>query len=86
MRELIVVGISDQHIAEPPDILITYALGSCIGICIYDRFRHMGGLSHILLPKAFENTNKNEIYKFANTAIAEMVCQMENRGRLRRLI
>ncbi|MFZ5975710.1 MAG: chemotaxis protein CheD [Bacillota bacterium] len=83
MKKLVVVGISDQQIAAPPDILITYALGSCVGICIYDFSRRMGGLSHILLPEAFANFNKKDVYKFANTAIAALVSAMERKGCLR---
>jgi len=83
MGKLVVVGISDQQIATSPDILITYALGSCVGICIYDNIRRIGGLSHILLPEAFENFNHKDIYKFADTAIVEMVYCMERLGCLR---
>ena len=50
MGNLIVVGISDYKMAKNPGVLVTYALGSCIGICIYDRKLKIGGLSHIMLP------------------------------------
>lgn len=33
MSKTITVGISDLNIALAPDILATYALGSCVGIC-----------------------------------------------------
>lgn len=84
MGKLVIVGISDQQIAEPPDTLVTYALGSCVGICIYDIARRMGGLSHILLPEAFGTVNSDkDINKFADTAIAALVSSMEKRGCLR---
>ena len=80
MSRLVVIGISDQQIATPPDILITYALGSCVGICIYDNLRRIGGLAHILLPEAFGDVVGKTIYKFADTAIEELVRMMEKRG------
>ena len=50
MSNTIRVGISDQNVAHGPDILVTFALGSCVGICLYDPHMKLGGLSHILLP------------------------------------
>ena len=46
--------------------LITYALGSCIGICFYDPSIQLGGLLHIMLPKA-ELDSPVSIYKYADT-------------------
>jgi chemotaxis protein CheD len=83
MGKLVVVGISDQQIAGPPDTLITYALGSCVGICIHAHLRKLSGLSHILLPNAFDNIEAKDIFKFADTAIAQLVSAMERRGCLR---
>ncbi len=80
MGKLLVVGISDQQIASPPDHLITYALGSCVGICLYDQMKQISGLAHILLPEASRLGNKNEVYKYADTAIEELVKSMEKRG------
>ena len=80
MANLIVVGISDLKMASAPDTLITYALGSCVGICLYDNMRHIAGLSHILLPDSAMCTYDTNVYKFANTAIAELVKQMEKMG------
>ncbi len=82
MGKLVIVGISDQQIATSPDILITYALGSCVGICIYDHLRRIGGLAHILLPETFDG-GKKDVYKFADTAIEELLRTMERRGCIR---
>jgi len=80
MGKLLVVGISDQQIASSPDILVTYALGSCVGICLYDRLRRIGGLAHILLPEAFGDAGGINIYKFADRAIEELIRSMAKRG------
>ena len=77
---MIVVGISDLKIASPPDTLITYALGSCVGICLLDPVTHAAGLSHIMLPTSQISPNDPNIYKFADTAIPYLVRQLEARG------
>ena len=81
MSQLVVVGISDYKIARGPDILVTYALGSCIGICLYDRDNKIGGLSHIMLPDSnmFSNQEVNRM-KFADTAIEDLVQKMKCHG------
>jgi len=79
----LVVGISDLKIALPPDDLITYALGSCVGICLLDATTHVGGLAHIMLPEAKVAPADSNIAKFADTAIPELIKQMEKRGAIR---
>ena len=36
MNDRLVVGIADMKLRQYEGELITYALGSCIGICFYD--------------------------------------------------
>lgn len=59
--------------------LITYALGSCIGICFYDSAIRLGALLHIMLPYA-EGHHVNNIYKFADTGIEETLRKMQAFG------
>ncbi|HEX3027412.1 MAG TPA: chemotaxis protein CheD [Clostridia bacterium] len=84
MSNLIVVGISDLKITRSPEILITYALGSCIGTCLYDSQLHIAGLSHILLPESAISKSDHNVMKFADTAIEELVKAMEKIGSSRR--
>ncbi|MCL2056383.1 MAG: chemotaxis protein CheD [Oscillospiraceae bacterium] len=76
----LVIGISDLKVARPPDTLITYALGSCVGICLLDAAAHVAGLSHIMLPDSKLSPNDKNIAKFADSAIPELVRQMEKLG------
>lgn len=80
MSNLIVVGISDLKIARAPDILITYALGSCVGTCLYDSSIKLAGLSHVLLPEAAICKSDGNVMKYADTAIVELVRVMEREG------
>lgn len=46
-----VVGISDMKVSNTPsDILVTYSLGSCVGLSLFDPEAQVGGLIHCMLP------------------------------------
>lgn len=46
-----VVGVSDWKVSNNGhDTIITYALGSCLGIVIYDPVVRVAGLLHVMLP------------------------------------
>ena len=48
----LVVGIADlQMTADPKAHLVTYALGSCIGVTIFDPVARVGGMLHLMLPQ-----------------------------------
>lgn len=81
MSQTITVGISDLNIAQNGDMLVTHALGSCIGICLYDNVAKIAGLSHIMLPSSIGfNPVGKQIYKFADTAIPELIKKMQAVG------
>lgn len=53
------VGIADMMVsAAPDDLIITYALGSCLGITIYDPVAQVGGMLHAMLPTCSTNPEK----------------------------
>lgn len=75
------IGISDLNIAKPPNILATYALGSCIGICLLDKSRQIGGLAHIMLPSSKEATKAaDNPRRYADTGITELIELMKRNG------
>ena len=76
MNKDIKVGIGDMKIARREGTLITYALGSCVGITFYDPMIKLGALVHILLPEAGDNAAGN-ILKFADTGIKETLRKLE---------
>ncbi len=80
MGTLIKVGIADLNIASKGDTLVTYALGSCVGICLYDHVTKIAGLSHIMLPSCAGFENANQPMKFADTAIPMLLQKMERAG------
>ncbi len=67
-----VVGVSDMKVSgDPEDTIITHALGSCIGISIYDPHQKVGGLLHFQLPSSVKDPEKAERnpFMFADTGI-----------------
>ncbi len=47
------VGVSEMHIScSSEDLIVTHALGSCIGIAIYDPHAVVGGILHYMLPQS----------------------------------
>jgi chemotaxis protein CheD len=49
----IVVGVGDMKVSNNPEaVIVTYALGSCIGVALYDPFAKVGGVLHYMLPES----------------------------------
>jgi chemotaxis protein CheD len=68
----IVVGISDVKVSNNiNDTLVTYALGSCIGVAVYDPMVKVGGLLHFMLPESSLDAKKagENPAMFADTGI-----------------
>jgi chemotaxis protein CheD len=48
---LVVVDIADMKISNDPSArLITYSLGSCLGVSVFDAVHRVGGMAHFMLP------------------------------------
>ncbi len=54
-----VVGVGDMGLSNDPDkTLITYALGSCLGVVAWDSHALAGGILHFMLPNSVVNPEK----------------------------
>ncbi len=50
-RAIVAVDISSMAAAaDPTQILVTYSLGSCLGVTVFDPETGVGGLIHCMLP------------------------------------
>lgn len=68
----IVVGIADMALTNDLEgTLVTFALGSCIGVTIYDPVAKVGGMLHLMLPQASCNPEKAQKLPcmFADTGV-----------------
>lgn len=80
MSTMIKVGMADLKVVEFPDALTTLGLGSCVGICLYDASSKVTGMAHIMLPSSKAIRKNENVAKFADTAIVELIQQMEVKG------
>ena len=69
----IVVGVSDFEISKNvQDMIVTYALGSCIAVVVYDPRAKVGGMLHFMLAESSIDKKKamdNNPAMFADTGI-----------------
>jgi len=68
----LVVGVADCQVSnQREDVLVTYALGSCIAVAIHDPVAGVGGLLHYMLPESAISPAKagENPYMFADTGI-----------------
>ena len=79
----VVIGVADCCVTcQSSDVLVTYALGSCIAVSIYDPVARVGGLLHFMLPEApadAAQTGKNP-YMFADSGIPMMFYEAYDKG------
>lgn len=68
----LIVGMADMEVTNDPEItLISYALGSCIGLTLHDPVAKVGGLLHYMLPDSQIDPIKSQKnpWMFADTGI-----------------
>nr|WP_092068282.1 chemotaxis protein CheD [Dendrosporobacter quercicolus]NSL47036.1 chemotaxis protein CheD [Dendrosporobacter quercicolus DSM 1736]SDL73526.1 chemotaxis protein CheD [Dendrosporobacter quercicolus] len=83
MSELIKVGMADYKVGRNPASLISYGLGSCVGIALYDPVTKIGGLAHIMLPDSTQARSTDNPAKFADTALPLMLSDMLKLGAMK---
>lgn len=78
-----IVHVSDAKIAnDPADVLTTYSLGSCIGVCLYDPATQIGGMLHYQLPdsKMDPDRARDKPFMFADTGMKILVDKLVSMG------
>jgi len=88
-KNRVIVNVSDGRVSnDPMDVMATYSLGSCIGICLYDPAVHVGGMLHYQLPSSMMDAERAEEnpMMFADTGMnllmRELTALGANRKRL----
>jgi len=83
LKRTITVDISDAKISiDPMHVLATYSLGSCIGVCLYNRAEHTGGMLHYLLPESSANPQraKDNPFIYADTGMKALLKKLISTG------
>lgn len=75
--EKVTVGIAQGRVVSAGECLISYALGSCVGVCLYDGVRRIAGMAHIILPGSRYAARKDNPYKFADEGIYALMEEMK---------
>lgn len=59
---------------DPGAELVTYSLGSCLGIAIYDAAKKVGGLLHVMLPSSAIDPDKaaRSPFMFVDTGVPRL--------------
>ena len=86
MGDVIKVGMADLIIAKAPNSLTTLGLGSCIGLTLYDPVAKIGGMVHYMLPDSTKLKNNENIAKFGDTGIKELLRRVIAAGAVQRRI
>ncbi len=82
-KKRLIVDIAGAKVSnDPTDVLATYSLGSCIGVCLYDPATHIGGMLHYQLPDSKEDSQRAEEMPlmFADTGVKLLVDRMVSMG------
>jgi chemotaxis protein CheD len=81
------IGVADMKISsDNPDMLITYALGSCLGIAVYDFNLKRAGLLHCMLPDSSLDRNKaaGNPYMYVDSGMKVLLDNFYRNGSLKK--
>ncbi len=67
---------------DPNDILVTYSLGSCVGLALYDKVIKVGGLIHCMLPLSKIDKEKAAVrpFMFVDTGVTRLLSELFQKG------
>ncbi len=72
--------------AEAPALLKAIALGSCVGIAVYQEDEKKGALAHAILPTDTSNAITQNPLKFVDKAVAHMALRLDPKKSVAKLV
>ena len=87
LKNQVRVEISDGRVSgDPGEVLATYALGSCMGVCLYDPVAKVGGMLHCLLPDSSKNAESARAnpFQYADSGMRKMMDGLAAKGAVKR--
>lgn len=84
MRDYVLAG--DRRVGKGRGVLSVVGLGSCVAVILYDESTRIGGLAHVLLPDPTFSSNPEKRWRFAMTAIPDLLEELESAGAMRERI
>lgn len=79
----IIVDIADARVSKrEDDVLVTYSLGSCVGVMVYDPEIRLGGMIHCMLPLSSVDPRKAEEkpFMFVDTGMMKFLKKLFDMG------
>jgi chemotaxis protein CheD len=79
----LVVDISGIEISDDPsEVVVTYSLGSCLGLIAYDPIVNVGGMVHCMLPMSKIDLDKAKAKPgmFVDTGVPKLLDELFKRG------
>lgn len=70
--EPVVVMTGEVAAACAPTVLVTPALGSCVGVALWDPRSGRGGLAHVMLPAPADSRPGGRVDRFASIAVPHL--------------
>jgi chemotaxis protein CheD len=83
---LVKVGMAQFRVGAAPLRIITMALGSCLGLVLYDPEACIGALAHAMHPRRDRVRSNEDTAKFVDSVIGAMLERMLKLGARRELI
>lgn len=74
------VGVAAMATGADGQCLVTVGLGSCVAILLHDGDARVGGLAHILLPSPSMSRDRDNVARFPETAVPELLSLMVDMG------
>lgn len=74
-KKSLVVGVADMIVSNNAGAeLVTYSLGSCLGVTVYDPQKKVGGLLHLMLPESRISPEKAATapFMFVDTGVPQL--------------
>jgi chemotaxis protein CheD len=76
----IIIRVADLRTGSAGDVLVTYGLGSCVAIVLYDPAKRIGGMAHIMLPSRSLARREDVPGKTPQSAVPTLVDQLTGLG------
>ena len=80
MKHIVLVG--NMKVGKEGDTIVTYALGTSLGLIAYDPVAKVGGLLHAMLPLSKSDPKKAEANPciFVDTGVPKLLDEIYNMG------
>jgi chemotaxis protein CheD len=74
------VRVGRHAVGSAGDLLVAVGLGSCIAVILHDPVSRVGGMAHVLLPDASSATDTSNPFRFAISAVPNLVQSLREAG------